>query len=109
MLEVRLPVEPDEHGVFDGVQLAQAMIYDAAAVLLPYVRSCPACLDALFSKIANQALESMHQDLREGQKRGLTFAVGPEGPAKDAAIQAHLDASVETIRAMLEGSEAHRH
>lgn len=109
MLEVRLPVEPDEHGVFSGVELAQSMICSAAAVLLPYVRNCPACLDALFGKLANQVLEDMHQGIKAGDRPGMTFALGSDGPEKDAAVAAHLDASAETIRAMLEGSEAHQH
>jgi hypothetical protein len=34
-------------------------------LLVPYVKACPACADALFSVIANRTIEELHQEARE--------------------------------------------
>jgi len=40
-LEFTIRVEPDEHGVFDGRELARQLIGNAYRLLVPYVRACP--------------------------------------------------------------------
>jgi hypothetical protein len=64
-LEFTYRVEPDEHGVCDGRELARQMIGNAYRLLVPYVNACPACADKLFGVIANRTIEELHQDARE--------------------------------------------
>jgi hypothetical protein len=113
MLELRYPVEPDKHGVIDGVQLATHLIRNAVNLLIPYVANCRACLDAIFSQIANSALETVHQELSSGQKSGaFLFTVGIEDAQRQDAITAHLADNKEAIAAFLESAmdeHAHHH
>jgi len=102
MLELRFPVTPDDHAVIDGVQLARAMIYNAVRLLIPYVGGCPGCVNIIFDKVANGALNDIHEDLQNGEKDGVSYVVGLEGEKRDEAIRAHLAASKDTIVALLE-------
>lgn len=109
MLELSYPVDPDEHDVFDGLELSQLMIQNAACLILPYVNNCRGCLDAMFTKLANQILEDLHRRIENGEKVGFTFSGRPEGPERTEAVAAHLADSGEMIKAFLEGENAHRH
>ena len=83
-LELTYTVEPDEHGVIDGRDLARQMIGNAYRLLVPYVSACPACADNLFTAIANQALDAMHEDARaKGKLAGFFYSVRPPGPERD--------------------------
>lgn len=61
MPEISYRIEPDQFGVFDGKQLAAALIADAWKLLASYAEGCPACTDTLFSYLANRELEELHQ------------------------------------------------
>jgi len=66
-------IEPDEHGVFDGREMARQLIGNAYRVLVPYVSGCPACTDNLFGVIANRTIEEIHQPTtRKAAKPGST-------------------------------------
>lgn len=109
MLELNYPVDPDEHEVFDGLELSQLMIQNAACLILPYVNNCRGCLDAMFTKLANQILEDMHRRIENGEKVGFTFSAKPEGPERTEAVAAHVADSLEIVRSLLEGGNAHHH
>ena len=106
-LELSFPIAPDGHGVFDGRELARYLIASAYRALVPYVDGCPACTDNLFSVLANGVIEDL-------QKNGLTdcnlmTTLDPDLPTRAEAEAAHLKATEETTRAMLEGIEQHHH
>lgn len=109
MLELAYDVKPDEQGVFNGLDVAQALISNAAMFLAPYVNECPACLDNLFSHIANHALEQLHRAKEEtGKMPTLIYAVG-EGAQRDAGIRMHLDSKREMVTAILEKEDDGNH
>lgn len=112
MLELSYDVQPDEHGVFDGLQMAEDLISNAAMFLAPYVNGCPACLDNLFSHLANHALEQLHQTKKDsGEMPSMIFAIG-EGEQRHAGIRAHLESKHAVVQAILEkesGGVGHAH
>jgi len=112
-LELTYTVEPDEHGVIDGRDLARQMIGNAYRLLVPYVSACPACADNLFTAIANQALDAMHEDARaKGKLAGFFYSVRPPGPERDEGEKAHLAAARDKTVALLlkaTGAEPHQH
>ena len=67
-LELKFDVKADEHGVFDGRELAQELIGTAYRLLAPYVHACPACTDTLFTVIANRVIDQLHQLTRIMQR-----------------------------------------
>ncbi|MCJ2097478.1 hypothetical protein [Methylobacterium sp. E-046] len=106
-LETTWDVQIDEHGVIDGRELARQMIASAYLALVPYVDACPACADDLFSAIANKAIHDVRQEGMTGA--GLYVGPTPAHLSQAEAEEAHLRASVETTRAMLEGTGHHHH
>ena len=106
-LEFSFDIQPDERGVFDGRELARQFFGMAFHVLNPYVNGCPACVDALFSNIANKVMSELHE---RGLKHSLAvYALGPDED-KDDRIQAHLEAASATTGAILrEADEHHEH
>jgi hypothetical protein len=109
-LEFTYNVEPDEHGVFDGRELARQLIGNAYRLLVPYVRACPACADNLFSAIANRTIEELHQEARNKGKLAGFSTSARTGGDREAGITAHLDAATpETIKLLREVGELHEH
>ena len=90
-LELSFDTTRDEHGVFDGRQLAEHLIWTAYRLLVPYVHGCPGCADNLFTVIANKAIEKVPRD-SEGRPAGSIYAVG-EGEARERAEEAHVEAA----------------
>lgn len=79
MLDIRYPIEADEHGVIDGIRLSTALIRTAVNLLIPYIGTCSGCLDTAFSKIANEVLEDAHQELKTGEANPTIFTPGLNG------------------------------
>lgn len=101
MLELKYPIEADEHGVIDGIRLSTAMIRSAVDVLIPYIGTCGGCIDTAFGKIANEVLEAIHQEIKNGDSNAMIFTPGLNGAERDAAITAHMDDSQEAIHELL--------
>jgi hypothetical protein len=113
-LEFTYRVEPDEHGVFDGRELARQMIGNAYRLLVPYVRACPACADNLFSAIANRTIEELHREPAEkgGHLAGFSMSARPAGAERDEGVKAHLEAATPATAQLLReatGAEPHQH
>jgi hypothetical protein len=103
-------IDPDEHGVYDGRELAEQFINAAFQVLVPYVDGCPACADTLMSAIANRVMGELHDEGRkEGKLPRAYFALGEQADKWDR-INAHLAASKEETAAIMGvTSEGHTH
>jgi hypothetical protein len=101
-LEFTYRVDADEHGVFDGRELARQLIGNAYRLLVPYVAACPACADNLFGVIANRTIEELHQEARDKGKLAGFFMSSRTGKERDEGEKAHLaaarDATVELLR-----------
>ena len=112
-LEFTIRVEPDQHGVFDGREMARQLIGNAYRLLVPYVRACPACSDNLFSAIANKTIEDIHQaDREEGKGLAGSIMSTRTGEERTAGEKAHLDAATAATMQLLReatGEEPHKH
>jgi len=112
-IEFTFAVEPDEHGIFDGRELARKFIGSAYHLLVPYVSACPACADNLFSAIANGVIEELHQEGRDRGKLEGFFMSRRTGPERDEGETAHLAAArAETVELLRKGdaqNHAHEH
>jgi hypothetical protein len=111
MLQIHLDIEPDEHGVFDGRDMAAQLIAQAYRLLVPYVDGCEACSDALFGSIANLVIEEAHEEARQsgGELPGGMYATGEAGDEKDARKAAHLHATQERTAELLGVELDHHH
>jgi hypothetical protein len=109
MLEFRYPAEIDRNGVANGIELSRLLIHDAVSLMLPYVDGCPACLDAMFAKIANRVLEDHHHRLKENENASLFFSNKPEGSEQEMALAAHKEDNLEVVRALIESEDQHHH
>lgn len=109
-LEFSFDVTPDEHGVYDGRELARRFLAAAFQVLTPYVSGCPACTDTLFSTLANDVLAELHELGRQtGQLPSATYALGPQED-RDMRQQQHLEAASAAVARMLrEAGQQHSH
>lgn len=96
MIELSFQIDPDENDIIDGRDLARAMVQTAYRLLIPYVNDCPACSDALFTAVANDAIEEIHQD---GQ-RGRIMNVQGEDPG-GVRWQRHRAASEDFTQMLL--------
>jgi hypothetical protein len=105
-LELMYEISVDENGVFDGMELAEELIGDAYRHLAPYTRACPACTDALFTAIANKAIDEAHAAENLGGSI-LTTGEGDSG----ALFDAHREATFAKTKELLEkgGIDVHRH
>jgi hypothetical protein len=107
-LEFTYHVEPDENGVFDGRELARQLIGNAYRLLVPYVKACPACADALFSVIANRTIEELHQEAREKGSMGGFSMSARTGDERQPGVDAHLEAATPaTIDLLREAGAMH--
>ena len=109
-LELKINVEPDEHGVYDGRDLARHLFFAAFNVLVPYAGACPACTDILFSELANEVMTDLHDRGRvEGQLPSAIYALSPDD-SRDDRIAAHLEAATAASAAILRvARESHEH
>ena|SRR5438874_351488 len=108
-LEFTYHVEPDEHGVFDGRELARQLIGNAYRLLVPYVKACPACADSLFSAIANRTIEELHQEAREKGTIGGFSMSARTGDERQAGVDAHLkSATAATAQLLREATGTNR-
>ena len=64
-LEFGFEALPDEHGVFEGRELATQLIATAYQLLVPYAAACPAVADDLFSIISDRAIREQHEAARD--------------------------------------------
>ena len=92
-LELRYKIEPDAHGVFDGRELARALIANAYRLLMPYVNGCPACSDNLFTVIANETIAEIHED----EDTGIVMAAGASAAQKAAHFEEAKDETKELL------------
>lgn len=109
MLQLSYEIQPDEHGVYDGKELARELIMDAYRLLAPYVNACPDCADNLFSVIANEAIEEIHRQKNNGKVPGIVMALPSAG---DEAKRAHYLAEEASTIALLEKAKnyhSHEH
>lgn len=108
-MELSFETTRDEHGVFNGLALADHMIWTAYQLLTPYVNHCPACADNLFTVIANKAIEKVPRN-SNGNPAGSLYATG-EGEARQRAEQAHLEAAHDSVLELLHEARhgAHDH
>jgi hypothetical protein len=109
-LEFTFAVTPDEHGIYDGRELARQFIGSAYRLLVPYVNACPACSDNLFNVIADRVIEELHQRGRDkGGMEGFFYSA-LKGEERDRGGQAHFAAATETTIEMLrEAGATHEH
>jgi hypothetical protein len=111
-IELSYKIDPDEHGVFDGRDLARQLIGDAYRLLVPYVNARPACADNLFSVIANGMIDELHQQAQEkGKLPGFFLTTGQDKQERTAAERAHLAAATDATAELLRqgGKQPHRH
>ena len=106
-LTLTFDVEPDEHGIIDGREMAEQLIAFAFLAVVPYVDGCPVSADRLFSVIANRVMHALHE---EGRATGQLDATAwrPGHSYDEAAFTAHYAAAQADTLAMLRGNEAER-
>jgi len=105
-LELKFDVKADEHGVFDGRELAGQLIGTAYRLLAPYVQACPACTDTLFTVIANRAIDQLHQQKEKALSGGFYYM--GKGEDREEGERAHLEAAHDGTLALLrEGNAQH--
>ena len=112
MLQFDYNIDTDENGVFDGREIAKALISDAFRFLIPYAKGCPACADNLFSALANDAISEEHAYKADGQflDRAIVFFDPQlEETAKADAWEAHIEATKPTTVELLRSGDQHNH
>ena len=108
-LQFTFAVTPDEHGVYDGRELARQFIGTAYRLLVPYVNACPACSDNLFNVIADRVIEELHRQGRDkGDLEGFFYSI-LKGEERDSGAKAHFAAATETTLEMLHQGNATAH
>jgi hypothetical protein len=96
----------DGDGVFDGRDLAAEMIKEAYRVLLPYVAQCPGCAEALFTVIANQALDAVLDETMATKevRTSAYFANEMLDEQADFALAEHVKATQDVTDALMRGA-----
>lgn len=92
-------------GVYDGREIARAMITDAYRFLAPYVDLDPDATDRLFSVIAREVIEQEHRQLTENgalERYMFTFFSEHDGGAGFEDYLRHLYATEEETARLLE-------
>ncbi|QQG35166.1 MAG: hypothetical protein HYS17_06220 [Micavibrio aeruginosavorus] len=100
-------IEPDKHQAINGIELAEMLILNAARLIAPYVANCPACIDAVFSAVANQALEYVQENIEGGNDVGYSYVIGLDGDARNAALRSHFSDTRELVEFLLNDGGAH--
>lgn len=105
-LQLDFTITPDKNGVFDGRDLARGLVQTAYRLLVPYANACPACTDALFSAVANDAISEI---LAEPTLTG-TMMVNGDDPG-DRRFLEHRDATKRFTESLLQkgGVQVHEH
>jgi len=105
-LQLDFAITPDENGVFDGRDLARGLVQTAYRLLVPYTHACPACTDAMFSAVANDAISEI---LAEPKLTG-TMMVNGDDPG-DQRFLKHMEATHDKTASLLEkgGVQVHDH
>ena len=109
-LEFTFDVKPDEHGVYDGRDLARQFIGTAYRLLVPYVNACQPCADALFMVVANRVIEELHQRGHDKGRLEGFFYSALKGEERESGWQAHFAAATDATLEMLRDAGAtHEH
>jgi hypothetical protein len=105
-LQLDFAITPDENGVFDGRDLARGLVQMAYRLLVPYTHPCPACTDAMFSAVANDAISEI---LAEPKLTGTTMVDGDD-PGNRRFLK-HMEATHGFTESLLEkgGVQLHEH
>ena len=105
-LQLDFAITPDEDGVFDGRDLARGLVQAAYRLLVPYTHACPACTDAMFSAVANDAISEV---LAEAEPTG-TMIVNGDDPGHRLFLK-HMEATHGKTESLLEkgGVQVHDH
>jgi hypothetical protein len=105
-LQLDFAITPDEDGVFDGRDLARGLVQAAYRLLVPYTHACPACTDAMFSAVANDAISEM---LAEAKPTG-TMMVNGDDPGHRLFLK-HREATYSKTESLLQkgGVQLHDH
>ena len=105
-LQLDFAITPDEDGVFDGRDLARGLVQAAYRLLVPYTHACPACTDAMFSAVANDAISEV---LAEAEPTG-TMMVNGDDPGHHRFLK-HMEATHGKTESLLEkgGVQVHDH
>lgn len=107
-IELSYDIEPDEHGVYDGREVARQLIASAFQALTPYVESCPACSDDLFGAIANEVIAGLHDQGRDrGHLPAQSYVGGDEDTRVGRFVAHKADTTEQTYRLL--GVDAHNH
>ena len=101
MIEVSLRVEPDEHNIVNGIDVANMMIREALERLAAYVDESPDLMAALFVRLATDALRDLHCKRLSGHTIGGFVDASQEEATADDRIRQHLKANRERLLAML--------
>lgn len=111
MLELSFDVKPDKEGMVNGLDLAANLIALAARLINPYVKECPACLDDVFSYIANAELEKLHDLVKTGQANTSVLYCMASPDRKEDVVRKALETAQPTIEAMImkQTGQAHTH
>jgi hypothetical protein len=105
-LQLDFAITPDENGVFDGRDLARGLVQTAYRLLVPYTRACPACTDAMFSAVANDAISEI---LAQPKLTG-TMMVNGDDPGHRRFLK-HMGATHAITESLLQkgGVQVHEH
>ena len=105
-LQLDFAITPDENGVFDGRDLARGLVQTAYRLLVPYTHACPACTDAMFSAVANDAISEI---LAEPKLTG-TMMVNGDDPGHQRFLK-HMEATHGKTESLLQkgGVQLHEH
>lgn len=108
MIELSYNLHPDDEGIFDGRELARAMISDAFQLLVPYAHHCPACANNLFTVIANEELDAVHALGKErGRLPAAVMGIDKQGVDKQEAMARHIKTTQALTRSLLEKAGAY--
>lgn len=101
---VTLPhgIAPDEFGVYNGLEMARAIMAHAFSFVTPYVQGCPEHAVCLFHAIASETIQDLLAEAAaEGGLLRRIATIHEPGPRGRALVDGHLAASVhETLRLM---------
>lgn len=104
MLEFSVDIEPDDQHMVDGLALATQLVDQAIRLINPYVKECPACLDTVFSHIANGELTKIHAAMAAGGKarrEAGTVICLTDAADRDEIIRDHLEKAQDLIAAIV--------
>lgn len=100
MLQLEYDLTHDEHGIFDGRDVALALIRSAYQLVLPYTANCPACASAIVAAHADHVLCELLNDCAQGcGAEGSFMTVGePDSASQMAHLTAAEEKTINLIR-----------